>query len=51
MRTTGCTLSEVINVDGDGKPVFGPSAGADTFRAAMEKYVLQDNLIYAKIIG
>nr|XP_055042552.1 LOW QUALITY PROTEIN: apolipoprotein Bb, tandem duplicate 1 [Misgurnus anguillicaudatus] len=41
MRTTGCTLSEVIDVDGEGKPVFRPSAGADAFRAAMEKNPLK----------
>ncbi|KAI7799465.1 apolipoprotein Bb, tandem duplicate 1 [Triplophysa rosa] len=41
VRTTSCTLSEVTNVDGEGKPVFGPSAGADTFRAAMEKNPLK----------
>ncbi|XP_065112864.1 apolipoprotein Bb, tandem duplicate 1 [Paramisgurnus dabryanus] len=41
MRTTGCTLSEVIDVNGEGKPVFRPSAGADAFRAAMEKNPLK----------
>ncbi|KAA0708532.1 Apolipoprotein B-100 [Triplophysa tibetana] len=41
VRTTSCTLSEVTDVDGEGNPVFGPSAGADTFRAAMEKNPLK----------
>lgn len=39
VRTTECALSEVIDVDTEGKPVFGPSAGADAFKAAMEEYV------------
>uniref|UniRef100_A0A8C1M594 Apolipoprotein Bb, tandem duplicate 1 n=2 Tax=Cyprinus carpio TaxID=7962 RepID=A0A8C1M594_CYPCA len=41
VRTTECALSEVIDVDAEGNPVFGPSAGADTFKAAMEKNPLK----------
>ncbi len=41
VRTTECELSEVTDVDAEGKPIFGPSAGADAFKAAMEKYVSQ----------
>ncbi|XP_051510342.1 apolipoprotein B-100-like [Myxocyprinus asiaticus] len=41
VRTTECTLSEVVNVDAEGKPVFEPSAGADDFKAAMEKNPLK----------
>lgn len=41
LRTTECALSEVIDVDAEGNSIFGPSAGADAFKAAMEKYVSQ----------
>ncbi|XP_026146609.1 LOW QUALITY PROTEIN: apolipoprotein Bb, tandem duplicate 1 [Carassius auratus] len=41
MRTTECELSEVTDVDAEGKPIFGPSAGADAFKAAMEKNLLK----------
>ncbi|XP_073709018.1 apolipoprotein Bb, tandem duplicate 1 [Garra rufa] len=41
VRTTECELSEVVDVDAEGKPVFGPSAGADAFKAAMEKNPLK----------
>lgn len=44
MRTTECTLSEATDVDDGGNPIFGPSAGADAFKAAMEKYVYQGTL-------
>ncbi len=42
----------MTDVDAEGKPIFGPSAGADAFKAAMEKYVSQGILhqtIYAYI--
>ncbi|MCI4389547.1 hypothetical protein PGIGA_G00099360 [Pangasianodon gigas] len=39
--TKECTLSEVINVDADGNPVFGPTAGAESFKAQMEKNPLK----------
>lgn len=45
MRTTSCTLSEVTNVDGEGKPVLEQSSSADTFSAAMEKYVFKTLLL------
>uniref|UniRef100_A0A8C1HQV8 Apolipoprotein Bb, tandem duplicate 1 n=1 Tax=Cyprinus carpio carpio TaxID=630221 RepID=A0A8C1HQV8_CYPCA len=41
VRTTECELSEVTDVDAGGKPIFGPSAGADAFKAAMEKNPLK----------
>ncbi|CAM4694151.1 unnamed protein product [Leuciscus chuanchicus] len=41
VRTTECTLSEVTDVDAEGSPIFGPSAGADAFKAAMEKNPLK----------
>lgn len=39
VHTKECTLSEVINVDAHGNPVFGSTAGAETFKDQMEKYV------------
>ncbi|KAK7132946.1 hypothetical protein R3I94_014989 [Phoxinus phoxinus] len=41
VRTTECTLSEAIDVDAKGGPIFGPSAGAEAFKAAMEKNPLK----------
>ncbi|XP_067273720.1 apolipoprotein B-100-like [Pseudorasbora parva] len=41
VRTTECALSEVIDVDTGGNPIFGPSAGTDAFKAAMEKNPLK----------
>ncbi|ROL43503.1 Apolipoprotein B-100 [Anabarilius grahami] len=41
LRTTECALSEVIDVDAEGNPIFGPSAGADAFKAAVEKNLLR----------
>uniref|UniRef100_A0A672QQP3 Apolipoprotein B-100-like n=1 Tax=Sinocyclocheilus grahami TaxID=75366 RepID=A0A672QQP3_SINGR len=41
VRTTECTLSEVIDVDAEGNPLFGPSAGAEAFKDAMEKNPLK----------
>ncbi|XP_067098265.1 apolipoprotein B-100-like [Osmerus mordax] len=41
LRTTGCSLSEVVDTDAEGNPVFGPAAGSDAFVAAMEKYPLK----------
>ncbi|KAK9956583.1 hypothetical protein ABG768_014308 [Culter alburnus] len=41
LRTTECALSEAIDVDAEGNPIFGPSAGADAFKAAMEKNPLK----------
>ncbi|XP_039521759.1 apolipoprotein B-100-like isoform X3 [Pimephales promelas] len=41
VRTTDCTLSEVVDVDADGKPVFGAAAGAEDFKTAMERRPLK----------
>ncbi|XP_043076199.1 apolipoprotein Bb, tandem duplicate 1 [Puntigrus tetrazona] len=41
VRTTECELSEVTDVDAEGKPIFGPSAGSDSFKSAMEKNPLK----------
>ncbi|TRY99586.1 hypothetical protein DNTS_007902 [Danionella cerebrum] len=41
VHTTDCELSEVTDVDAEGKPVFGPSAAADSFKAAMAKNPLK----------
>ncbi|XP_048062837.1 apolipoprotein B-100-like [Megalobrama amblycephala] len=41
LRTTECALSEAIDVDAEGNPIFGSSAGADAFKAAMEKNPLK----------
>lgn len=39
LRATGCSLSEVVDADADGNPVFAPAPAADAFAAEMEKYV------------
>ncbi|XP_029590044.1 apolipoprotein B-100 isoform X2 [Salmo trutta] len=41
LRTTGCSLSEVVDMDAEGNPVFGPAPGSDAFAAAMEKHPLK----------
>uniref|UniRef100_UPI0037E87793 apolipoprotein Bb, tandem duplicate 1 n=1 Tax=Semicossyphus pulcher TaxID=241346 RepID=UPI0037E87793 len=41
VRTTGCSLSEVVDMDADGNPVLGPAAGSDAFAAEMERYPLK----------
>ncbi|XP_077096389.1 apolipoprotein B-100-like [Siphateles boraxobius] len=41
VRTTDCTLSEVIDVDPDGKPVFGAASGSEDFKTAMERRPLK----------
>ncbi|XP_035473231.2 apolipoprotein Bb, tandem duplicate 1 [Scophthalmus maximus] len=41
VRTTGCSLSEVVNMDAEGNPVFGPTPSSDAFAAEMEKYPLK----------
>uniref|UniRef100_A0A4W4F378 Vitellogenin domain-containing protein n=1 Tax=Electrophorus electricus TaxID=8005 RepID=A0A4W4F378_ELEEL len=41
VHTKECTLSEVINTDADGSPVFGPAADTETFKAEMEKNPLK----------
>ncbi|XP_076874065.1 apolipoprotein Bb, tandem duplicate 1 [Brachyhypopomus gauderio] len=41
VRTKECTLSEVIDTEADGSPVFGPAAGTETFKTEMEKNPLK----------
>uniref|UniRef100_A0A3Q3G2A5 Apolipoprotein B-100-like n=1 Tax=Labrus bergylta TaxID=56723 RepID=A0A3Q3G2A5_9LABR len=41
VRTTGCSLSEVVDMDAEGNAVFGPAAGSDAFAAEMERYPLK----------
>ncbi|XP_074472134.1 apolipoprotein Bb, tandem duplicate 1 [Sebastes fasciatus] len=41
VRTTGCSLSEVVDMDAEGNPVFGPTASSDAFAADMERYPLK----------
>ncbi|XP_071324164.1 apolipoprotein B-100-like [Trachinotus anak] len=41
IRTTGCSLSEVANMDAEGNPVFGPAASSDAFATEMERYPLK----------
>ncbi|XP_068593408.1 apolipoprotein Bb, tandem duplicate 1 isoform X2 [Cebidichthys violaceus] len=41
VRTTGCSLSEVVDMDAEGSPVFGPAPSSDAFAADMEKYPLK----------
>ncbi|KAG7509082.1 apolipo B-100-like [Solea senegalensis] len=41
VRTTGCSLSEVVDMDAVGNPVFGPSPTSDAFAAEMERYPLK----------
>ncbi|XP_073348554.1 apolipoprotein B-100-like [Pagrus major] len=40
VRTTGCSLSEVVDIDAEGNPMFGPSPSSDAFAAEMERYPL-----------
>ncbi|XP_056436794.1 apolipoprotein Bb, tandem duplicate 1 [Gadus chalcogrammus] len=41
IRTTGCSLSEVVGTEADGSPVFAPASSSDAFAAEMEKYPLK----------
>ncbi|XP_056150905.1 apolipoprotein B-100-like [Lampris incognitus] len=41
VRTTGCSLSEVVSTDVEGNPVFRPAPGSDAFAAEMAKYPLK----------
>ncbi|KAK2856131.1 hypothetical protein Q5P01_004866 [Channa striata] len=41
VRTTGCSLSEVVGMDAAGNPVFGPAPSSADFAAEMEKYPLK----------
>lgn len=40
VRTTGCRLREVVDMDTQGNPVFADSPTSDTFAAEMAKYVI-----------
>ncbi len=39
VRTTGCSLSEVTDMDADGNPVFSPAPNSDAFAVEMERYI------------
>ncbi|KAM7367783.1 hypothetical protein PAMP_014060 [Pampus punctatissimus] len=41
VRTTGCSLNEVVDIDAEGNPVFSPVPTSDAFAAEMEKYPLK----------
>uniref|UniRef100_A0A3B4T7M0 Vitellogenin domain-containing protein n=1 Tax=Seriola dumerili TaxID=41447 RepID=A0A3B4T7M0_SERDU len=41
VHTTGCSLSEVVDMDAEGNPVFGLAARSDAFAAEMERYPLK----------
>ncbi|KAG8011367.1 hypothetical protein GBF38_006124, partial [Nibea albiflora] len=41
VRTTGCSLSEVVSMDAEGNPVFRPAPGSAAFAAEMERYPLK----------
>ncbi|KAI1895133.1 hypothetical protein AGOR_G00103160 [Albula goreensis] len=41
LRVEECALSEVSVIDPDGQPIYRPAAGAEAFKAAMEKNALK----------
>lgn len=41
VRTTGCRLSEVVDMDANGNPVFGPAPTSDAFADEMSRYPLK----------
>ncbi|XP_031178307.1 apolipoprotein Bb, tandem duplicate 1 [Sander lucioperca] len=41
IRTTGCSLSEVVDMEAAGNPVFSPAPSSDAFAAEMERYPLK----------
>ncbi|XP_069578456.1 apolipoprotein B-100-like, partial [Brachyistius frenatus] len=41
IRTTGCSLSEVVDLDPEGNPVFSPTPSSDAFAVEMERYPLK----------
>uniref|UniRef100_A0A4W5MPT2 Vitellogenin domain-containing protein n=1 Tax=Hucho hucho TaxID=62062 RepID=A0A4W5MPT2_9TELE len=49
LRTTECSLSEVVDVDTEGSTVFAPAAGAEAFQAAMAKYVMVEGQTGVKL--
>ena len=40
VRTTGCSLSEVVDMDAEGNAVVVPAPSSEAFAAEMEKYVM-----------
>ncbi|KAL6485915.1 hypothetical protein MHYP_G00053070 [Metynnis hypsauchen] len=41
LNISGCSLSEVVDMDTEGFPVYGPAAETQAFQAAMEKNTLK----------
>ncbi|XP_016329670.1 apolipoprotein B-100-like [Sinocyclocheilus anshuiensis] len=41
LRTSECSLTEVVGTDANGAPVYAPAADAQAFQAAIEKNVLK----------
>ncbi|XP_030627114.1 apolipoprotein B-100 [Chanos chanos] len=41
LRTSECSLSEVVDVDAEGMPIYGPATDAQAFQTAMEKNTLK----------
>uniref|UniRef100_A0A9J8CEX0 Vitellogenin domain-containing protein n=1 Tax=Cyprinus carpio carpio TaxID=630221 RepID=A0A9J8CEX0_CYPCA len=41
LRTSECSLTEVVGMDANGAPIYAPSAEAQAFQAAIEKNVLK----------
>ncbi|XP_027140083.1 apolipoprotein B-100 [Larimichthys crocea] len=41
VRTTGCSLSEVADIDTEGNPVFRPAPSSAAFASEMERYPLK----------
>ncbi|XP_069371734.1 apolipoprotein B-100-like [Paralichthys olivaceus] len=41
VRTTGCSLNEVVDMDVEGNPVFGPTSSSHNFTVEMERYPLK----------
>uniref|UniRef100_A0A3B4DG37 Vitellogenin domain-containing protein n=1 Tax=Pygocentrus nattereri TaxID=42514 RepID=A0A3B4DG37_PYGNA len=41
LNMSGCSLSEVVDMDAEGFPVYGPAAETQAFQAAMEKNTLK----------
>uniref|UniRef100_A0A3Q2C9I7 Vitellogenin domain-containing protein n=1 Tax=Cyprinodon variegatus TaxID=28743 RepID=A0A3Q2C9I7_CYPVA len=41
LKTTDCSLSEIVGVDDGGNPLYRPAAGAKDFKAAMAKNTLK----------
>lgn len=39
LRTSECSLTEVVRMDANGAPIYAPAAEAQAFQAAIEKYV------------